>query len=62
MDELSLPMVFCLLDEIGELPPSDFFDNAQAKAQREAMNREKKTALGSFSTVKGKVRRRKDGD
>lgn len=54
-------MLFCLMQEIGETPPADFLENAKIKAEQLKIEREKQSALQTFKTEKGKVRRR-DGD
>ena len=62
LDEVEMPMIFCLIDQIGETPPHDFLANAQMKAaQRKAMQ-DQKSALGQIGVTKGKVRRKKDGN
>lgn len=62
MDAVEIPMLFCLLEEIGETPPQDFLVNAQIKAQMEQARREKLGAVSQFEVSKGKVKRRPDGD
>lgn len=57
-----MPMLFCLLGEIGEIPPADFLAAAQMKAAQRQIESEKKGALQTMTVEKGKVRRRKDGD
>lgn len=57
-----MPMLFCLLDEIGEQPPYDLMANAQAKAMERKEETDAKGSLQSFGAVKGKVRRRPNGD
>lgn len=55
-------MLFCLLEQIGEMPPQDFLANAQVKAARENVRREQLGALAGFGAVKGRVKRREDGN
>lgn len=57
-----MPTLMCLLDQIGEIPPHDFLAIAQLRAGQEAAEREQRNALGGLGVVKGKVRRRTDGD
>ncbi len=57
-----MPMIVCLLEQIGETPPSDLLDNAQVNAARLNAEREKIGAMQAIGTVKGTVRRRKNGD
>lgn len=57
-----MPMIFVLLEQIGEIPPSDFLMNAQIKARAESLKREQRSAIDSFPKVQGKVRSRTDGD
>lgn len=58
VDAVEMPMLFCLMEQIGETPPQDFLVNAQMKAAAEKVETEKKGALGQFEVTKGKVRRR----
>ena len=62
VDEVDLPMIHVLLEQIGETPPHDFLANAQIKAQIESAKREQQSAFATLPVVKGKVRRRSHGD
>jgi len=62
VDDLELPMMFCLLEEMKEIPPADFLANAQLQAQVRKAKGEQKQTLGELGAVKGKVRRKKNGD
>ena len=62
MDDLELPMMFCLLEEMREIPPADFLANAQLQAQVKKAKGEQKQTLGELGAKKGKVRRKNDGD
>jgi hypothetical protein len=62
VDDVDLPMLFCLMDEIGETPPQDFLANAEIKARIRKSEQEKKSSLQSFEMERGKVRRRNHGD
>lgn len=62
VDKLEMPMIVCLLEQIGETPPSDLLDNAEVKAAQLKAERDKLSAIQSLGTVKGKVRRRNDVD
>lgn len=55
-------MIFCLMEEIGESPPQDFLANAQIKAAIQKQEREKMSAVSTFKSEKGKVKRRPDGN
>lgn len=55
-------MIICLLEQIGDTPPSDLLDNAQIKAAQLSAEREKLAAIKAIGAVKGTVRRRKNGD
>lgn len=55
-------MLFCLLDEIVEQPPYDLIVNAQAKAAERKEATDAKGSLTALGAVKGKVRRRPNGD
>lgn len=57
-----MPMIHVLLEQIGETPPQDFLANAQFKAQVEHAKREQMGAAAGLPIVKGKVRRRPNGD
>lgn len=62
VDEVEMPMIHALLEQIGEIPPHDFLANAQIKAQAERIDRERQSALATLPTKKGSVRRRSHGD
>lgn len=62
VDAVEMPMIHVLLEQIGQTPPQDLLANAQLKAQIETAKREQQASIGSMPIVKGKVRRRSDGD
>lgn len=57
-----MPMIHCLMEEIGEMPPQDILSNAQLKAAQQRAEAEKNAALAEFPIERGTVKRRGDGD
>lgn len=62
VDAVEMPMIFCLLDQIGETPPHDLLAVGEYKAAQREAERDKQGALSTFSVEKGKVRRKGNGD
>jgi hypothetical protein len=58
VDEVEMPMIMTLLEQIGEMPSADLLANAQQKAAIESARREQQAAMSGLQIKKGRVRRK----